>query len=87
MTPLRKRFLEDLQLRNYAPNHPHLPRRVVRFAPYFRRSPELLGPEDVRAYQLHLLHERHASWATFNQAVSPCASSTASPWDDPTSSR
>ena len=71
MTPLRQRFLHDLELRNYAARTitPYLA-AVVRFARPFGRSPEVLGPDDIRAYQLHRLHERHASWSTSNQAVS-----------------
>jgi hypothetical protein len=42
----------------------------ARFARHFGRSPADVGPEEVRAYQLYLLHDRHASWSTFNQAVS-----------------
>lgn len=70
MTPLRQRMIEDLQLRNRSPNtikcyvwH------VSRFASHFNRSPEELGPEEVRAYQLHML-EQKLSWASFNQAAS-----------------
>jgi integrase/recombinase XerD len=70
MTPLRKRFLEDLQLRNFAPKTIRIYlAAAVRFAAHFKRSPEVLGPEHVRAYQLHLIHERLVSWDTFNQAV------------------
>jgi integrase/recombinase XerD len=70
MTPLRQRFLEDLQLRNFAPKTIRIYlAAVIRFAAHFNRSPELLGPEEVRTYQLHLLHQRHVSWDTFNQAV------------------
>ena len=70
MTPLRQRFLDDLHLRNYSPRtRKTYLEHVVRFAKHFRRSPEHLGPEEIRAYQLHLLHERHASWSLFNQAV------------------
>jgi hypothetical protein len=36
---------------------------------HFGRSPAVLGPEEIRAYHLYLLQERHASWSTFNQAV------------------
>jgi integrase len=70
MTPLRQRFLHDLQLRNYSPRtlETYLS-HVVRFARHFGRSPAALGPEEIRAYQLHLLHERHVSWSLFNQAV------------------
>ena len=69
MTPLRQRFLDDLRLRNYSPRtqRTYLD-HVARFARHFHRSPERLGPEEIRAYQLHLL-QQHASWSVFNQAV------------------
>jgi len=69
MPPLRQRFLQDLQLRNYSPRtvQTYL-QHVVRFARHFHRSPEQLGPEDIRLYQLYLL-QQHASWSVFNQAV------------------
>src|SRR5437899_2551016 len=70
MTPLRQRFTQDLQLRNYAPRTISVyVSAVARFALHFNRSPEALGPEHVREYQLHLL-EKKASWCRFNQAVS-----------------
>jgi integrase/recombinase XerD len=69
MTPLRQRFIDDLRLRNYAPRTiDTYVGRVVCFARYFGRSPELLGPEEVRQFQLHLL-ARGLSWSSFNQAV------------------
>jgi integrase/recombinase XerD len=69
MTPLRQRFVDDLRLRNYAPRtiEAYLA-GVVRFVKHFGRSPELLGPEEVRTFQLHLLH-RKVSWSLFNQTV------------------
>jgi integrase/recombinase XerD len=69
MTPLRQRFLDDLRLRNYSPHtlKTYL-RAVVRFARHFGRSPDQLGPEEIRAYQLFLL-EQGTSWSVFNQAV------------------
>jgi site-specific recombinase XerD len=70
MTPLRQRFLEDLRLRNYRPRTQQTyVQHIVRFGQHFGRSPAELGPEQIRAYQLHLLQERHASWSVFNQAV------------------
>jgi integrase/recombinase XerD len=69
MTPLRQRFVEDLRLRNYSPRTIEAyVAHVARFAKHFGRSPELLGPEEMRAFQLHLL-EKQASWSQFNQAV------------------
>ena len=69
MTPLRQRFIDDLRLRNYAPRTIETyVGRIVAFARHFGRSPELLGPEEVRVFQLHLL-ERKVSWSSFNQAV------------------
>ena len=44
-------------------------RHVVHFSQHFGRSPAELGPEQIRAYQLHLLQERQASGSVFNQAV------------------
>jgi integrase/recombinase XerD len=69
MTPLRQRFIDDLRLRNYAARTIETyVGRIIAFARHFGRSPELLGPEEVRAFQLHLL-ERKVSWSSFNQAV------------------
>lgn len=69
MTPLRQRLVDDLRVRNYSPRTIEAyVAGVVRFAKHFGRSPDLLGPEDVRTFQLHLI-ERKVSWSTFNQVV------------------
>jgi len=69
MTPLRQRFTEDLQRRNYAPRTVSCyVAHVARFAAHFGRSPDQLGGEHVRQYQLHLL-QRRVSWSAYNQAV------------------
>lgn len=69
MTPLRQRFIDDLRLRNYARRTiDTYVGRVACFAKHFGRSPELLGPNEVRDFQLHLL-ARRVSWSSFNQAV------------------
>jgi site-specific recombinase XerD len=69
MTPLRQRFIEDLRLRNYSPRTiDSYVAGVAGFAKHFGCSPERLGPEDVRAYQLELLR-RQVSWSQFNQIV------------------
>jgi len=42
---------------------------IANFARHFGKSPELLGLEEIRQYQVYLVHERHVSWSNFNQAV------------------
>lgn len=71
MTPLRQRFIQDLQLRNRSPKTIAVYVFHVRnFARHFGKSPEQLGGEQVHRYLVHLLHEKKASWAQYNQAVS-----------------
>ncbi len=69
LSPLRRRFIDDLRLRNYSPRTIETyVARVAHVAKHFGRSPDTLGPDDIRAFQLHLL-ERQVSWSTFNQTV------------------
>jgi integrase/recombinase XerD len=70
MTPLRRRFIEDLELRNLRENTIKTYVLAVRqFAEYFGKSPELLGPEQIRSYLLYLIHEKKASRATYRIAL------------------
>lgn len=65
MTPLRKRMLEELQLRNLSEVTSKMYLRLVwRFAKHFGRSPDQLGPEHVRQYLLHLRNDRNDNWST-----------------------
>lgn len=69
MTTLRQRMIDDLKLRNYSPRTIETyVGRIVAFAKFHRRSPEQLGPEDVRAFQMHMI-EAGTSWSLFNQSV------------------
>lgn len=59
MTPLRQRMAEDLRVRNLAPNtQQSYVQQVSLFARHFNKSPELLGPEDIGAYQVYLTDEK-----------------------------
>jgi site-specific recombinase XerD len=70
MTPLRKQYLEDLQLRNYAPaTQEAYVGCVARFARHFATTPANLGPDHIREYQLYLVQEKKAKWSVFNQTV------------------
>ena len=59
MTPLRQRMIEDMQVRNLSPRtqESYLFQAGL-FARHFRQSPALLGPEQIRAYQLYLTNEK-----------------------------
>ncbi|MFL6302319.1 MAG: tyrosine-type recombinase/integrase [Candidatus Sulfotelmatobacter sp.] len=59
MTPLRQRLLDELQRRHYTPDtirgYLHA---VQEFAHYFGQSPERLGAEEIREFQLYLIREK-----------------------------
>ena len=70
MTPLRQRMTEDMQVRNLALNtQVSYVREVSLFARYFHKSPERLGPEDIRAYQVYLTNEKKLAPNTVVVAV------------------
>jgi site-specific recombinase XerD len=59
MTPLRERMQHDMLIRNLADNtQKSYLLQVSGFARHFGRSPELLGPEEIRAWLVHLREER-----------------------------
>jgi integrase/recombinase XerD len=59
MTRLRQRMMEDMEIRNLSLNtqRSYL-QQVSSFAKYCQRSPEEVGPEEIRTYQLHVTTER-----------------------------
>jgi integrase/recombinase XerD len=59
VTHLRQLMLDELERRNYSPNtvRSYL-HAVEEFARHFGRSPEQLGPDHVREYQVHLFRDR-----------------------------
>ena len=71
VSALRQRMIDDMLVRNFAPNtmRTYL-NQVSYFARYFARSPERLGPEEIRSYQIYLAKERKSSVSTRIVAVS-----------------
>lgn len=70
MTPLRRRMLEDMRVRELTQNTQRAYiHQVEAFAAHFGRSPEQLGPEEVRAWQVHLVEVRKVSRSSLVQAV------------------
>jgi integrase/recombinase XerD len=71
MMPLRKRMTEDMQVRNLALNtQMSYVQQVSLFARYFNTSPDLLGPEDIRTYQVYLTNEKKLAPSSILIAVS-----------------
>jgi integrase/recombinase XerD len=71
MTPLRQRFTEDLQLRNRSPKTIEVyVYHLKEYALYFHQSPDQLSLDHAHRYILYLLHQKKASWSSYNQAVS-----------------
>ena len=58
VSPLRRRMIDDMSLRNLSPatqrSYLHA---VTKFSRYYGRSPDCLGLEDVRAFQVHLVSQ------------------------------
>lgn len=70
MTQLRQRMLEELQRRNYSTGTIRLYlRHVAAFAQHFHRSPDQLGAEEIRRYQLFLIREKKLAWSSYKQIV------------------
>lgn len=71
MTSLRQRMTEDMQIRNLSPHtQASYKQQVSLFARYFNKSPELLGPEEIRVYQLYLTNERKLATSSILIAIS-----------------
>jgi integrase/recombinase XerD len=70
MSPLRRRMIEDMTIRKFAPKTQHdYVQRVKNFAAFLGRSPDTATFEDVRRYQLHLAASS-IGVPTINQTVS-----------------
>src|SRR5438552_16017311 len=69
ISPLRRRMIDDMMVRNLSPaTQQSYIYAVAKFSRHFNRSPERLGLEDVRAYQLHLIAQKR-SWSHINQVA------------------
>ena len=69
ISPLRRRMVEDMTVRNLSPaSQRSYLYAVAKFSRFFGKSPERLELEDVRTYQVHLASQGIA-WATLNQTV------------------
>ena len=71
MTPLRQRMIDAMELRGFRPRTQESYLRVVaQMARHYHRTPELITDQEVQAYLLHLVRERHLARSSVNQASS-----------------
>jgi integrase len=69
ISPLRRRMIDDMMIpQSVADDTASYLYAVAKFSRHFGRSPDRLGLEEVRAYQLHLIAQQR-SWSHINQAV------------------
>ena len=70
MTHLRKMTLDEIARRNYTEGTTRAYLRIIEdLARYFHRSPDQLGPEQLREYTAHLFRDRKLSDNSVNQIV------------------
>ena len=70
VSPLRRRMIDDMSIRQFSPSTQNNYVRAVRdFAAFLGRSPDLAGSEDLRRYRVHTASVG-ASPAQMNMAVS-----------------
>ena len=70
MTTLRQSMKEDMQVRNLSPHtQDSYLRQVSQFARYFGKSPDQLGPEHIRTYQIYLTNEKKLAPASIHIAI------------------
>ena len=70
MTILRRRMTEDMRIRNLS-SHTQASylQQVTQFARHFGKSPDKLGAEDIRSYQLYLTKERELATSSIHIAI------------------
>jgi site-specific recombinase XerD len=71
ISPLRQRMIDDMTVRNFAPNTiACYLKQVSYFAQHFGKSPDRLGLEEIRSYQIYLAKERKVGISSRTVAVS-----------------
>ncbi len=70
MTPLRKRMIEDMKIRDYSERTiSAYVSAVYRLAAFYRKSPDQLGREEIRAFLVDLVEEKQVAWSYYKQVL------------------
>jgi integrase/recombinase XerD len=64
-------MIDDMQIRNLSPRtQSTYVRQVAQFSRHFGKSPELLGPAEIRTWQIHLAQDKRLAARSITVAVS-----------------
>ncbi|MCG2788802.1 MAG: site-specific integrase [Actinomycetia bacterium] len=67
MTPLRKKMIEEMQLRRFCQNtQESYLKAVTGLAKYYHKSPDNIDVEQLKEYVLFLINEKKLSWSSIN---------------------
>ncbi len=70
MSPLRKRMIEDMKIRDYSEHTiSAYVSAVYRLAAFYHKSPDKLGREEVRAFLVDLVEDKKVSWPYYRQVL------------------
>jgi integrase/recombinase XerD len=71
MSPLRQSMIDAMVVRGFSPSTQDCyVKAIYAMAKHYRRDPAEYTAQEVDAYLLHLVQERHLSYSTMNQAAS-----------------
>lgn len=71
MKELRKRMLQEMQLRNYSERSITTYLTSIKLlAKYYNRSPDQISRQEIKDYLLYLINDKQLSKSTINQAIS-----------------
>ena len=71
MTPLRQRMLDAMSVRGFRPSTQQCyADAIYGLAKHYRGDPAQYSAQEIDAYLLHLVQERHLSYSSMNQAAS-----------------
>jgi len=71
MSPLRHKFIKEMQLRNFSPHTVRsYTEAMVALSTHYDKSPERISEEEIKDYLLHMTQVKKLSWSSCNVAVS-----------------
>ena len=68
MTPLRKRMIEEMRMRDYSKHTiSAYVSAVYRLAAFYHKSPDTLSREQIRTFLVDLVEEKKVAWSYYKQ--------------------